>query len=144
MALSALFFAFAVEQRTLSWVIAGTLVVSATFAYIIVHDVIVWRNKRKIKIVIDDLSKFYGDGCRIRDLEILNPMSLEEYNATVIPWKESVRQYLEQNCPDCGDMVKRFNTLPTASGEPIKFLDELKYELDSLSEVIRYYQNARH
>jgi hypothetical protein len=71
-------------------------------------------------------------------------MSLEEYNATVILWKESACQYLEQNCPDCRDMVKRFNTLPTTSGEAINFLDELNHKLDSLSEVIQYYRNARH
>jgi apolipoprotein N-acyltransferase len=136
MALSALFFAFALEQKTLSWVIAGTLVVSATFAYIIAHDIIVWRNKRtrvkKINIIINDLYQFLSDGRRIRELELANPMTLEEYTATVIPWRESILKYLEQNCPD---MVKRFDI--SLHREPIEFL------LDNLLEIIRHYQDGQ-
>ena len=138
---SGMFFAFAIEQETLWWAIAGAIAVSFTLAYIVIHDIVIWRNNRahirKIKIIIANLNKFYRDGNAIRFSVSAHSMTVEEHIATIPTWQQSIHQYLEQNCPD---MVERFNILSHESRTPV---EELTDRLAILSEIIWYYQERK-
>jgi hypothetical protein len=99
---------------------------------------------KNISRKINNLNKFHKEGRRIRDSQSMNPMSIDEYIATVIQWRKSLHEYLECHCSDITEDFDDALNLSSEPSEPITSLDELNSQLDRLLKIIRDYRNARY